>query len=388
MSDPVTAPSTEAPATTAPAAPTAPSTPSIPGTATIQRRFDKAATFLAGRSAPAPAAEPVAVAETVQAETTPVTDPEKPADPPETAKPDPRAADRQLAKAQAALLRHQQEAVEAKKQAKALEERLKSYGDFEGVDLKAAAEAFKSLSSKDAKAVHKLLKQSGLTVEDMARVTLDEPDQPEDPKDLELKALRADMERIKAEKEAEIAEAKAEKERLEAEREAAAATAETEKVYQHNVSYVTDILKHDAAKYPALASFQRAPAEAVRRFNAHIEEHGAPSDAAGVNELLGGILKSFNDAVLTDVTSILADDSALKAYLDRPEIKIRALSLLGVKQSATSPASTEGDAGQRKGAPSAIPSTAAADAGSRKSRPLTQDEKVAAALRSLSEKTR
>lgn len=385
MSDNATAPSTEAPVTSAPTAPAAPATPSIPGTNTLQRRFEKATNFLASRTAATPAApEPAVAVEVTPAETASHAAPETAETTPAQAqdgKPDPK--DRQLAKAQAAILRQQQEIQDAKKRAKELEERFKVYEGLDGVDPKTAAEAFKALSAKDAKTLHKLMQANGLTIEDIARVKLDEPDEPEDPKEVEIKALRAEFERIKAEKAKELEEAKAEKERLEAEREAAAARAEADRVFNHNVSYVTDILKQDAAKYPGIASFQRAPAEVVKRFNAHIEEHGAPSDP---DALLGDILKSFNQAVETDVDNILASDTAFKAFLARH--KDRALSLLGVKQSATSPASTEGDAGQRKGAPSAIPSTAAADAGSRKSRPLTQDEKVAAALRSLQAKVR
>lgn len=303
-----------------------------------------------------------------------------PADPAKTESGD---RDIMLSKAQAAALKQQREAYEAKQAVKreaearaAAEAEAKALKDQWGSrDPKALLEVAAALEGKDARAAAKILAKHGITMEGLAKAIAEEPDpEPEDPKDLAVKQLQAEVERIKAEKEADLAAVKAEKERLEQERQAELAAAEADRAFQKNVSAVTEILKTKQDVYPALASFSRAPQEAVRRWNAHIEQHG---EAPDIDELLA----DFNKKVEDDVDNILASDVALKAYLERH--RDRALSVLGVKQSATSPASTQGDNGQRKGAPSAIPQTAAADAGSRRSRPQSQDEKVAAALAHL-----
>jgi hypothetical protein len=294
-------------------------------------------------------------------------------------KPDP-ADIRQLSKAQQSAIKQQREAYEAKQAAKresearaAAEARAK---DFEaklgGRDLTKLLEVAEAFEAKDPKKAYKLLKQSGLTMEDLAKAVIDEPDaEPEDPKEAEIKLMRAEIERIKAEKAAELEAAKAEKERLEAERAAEQKSAEDARYFQQNVEYVSGLLKEKASEYTAIASFPRAPSEIVRRWSAHIEEHGEAPD-------LDALMSKFNADVDSDVDQILAGEHALKAFLTRH--KERALSILGVKSSATSPASTQGDNGQRNHAPAAIPKSATATAGARKDRPRTQDEKIAAAM--------
>jgi len=388
MSD-VTA-SAPSPATIpAPAPPAAPTTV-VPVEAPPVRtatKLEKAANVLAQLAAERAAKTPPATAETAPApapETAKAESatPEKPA-PDKTPKDD---RDIRLAKAQEVSLRKDRDIIEARQRAEKLEAELKARDErlqsieteLGGKDAKALVEIASAFEAKDHKKAYQLMRKHGMSMEDLAKAVVDEPDEPpEDPKEAALKALQADIERLKAEKAAEIEAAKAEKERIEQERQAELARAESERVFNDNVTRVTSMLTEQAEAYPALASFKRAPAEVVRRWNAHIEQHG---EAPKIEELLG----NFNKQVFDDLTEITASEHALKAFLTRPEIQNRALSILGVKQeTATSPASTQGDNGQRKGAPTAIPQTAAADAGSRKSRPRTQDEKLRAALASL-----
>lgn len=263
------------------------------------------------------------------------------ADAPTPDAPPPAAEDEdlRLSKAQQVAIRREREAHEAKKQARELTERLKTY---------------EALDSKDPKAVRALLSSRGITMEQLAKDALEAPDEePEDETSAEVKTLKAKLEAI-------------EKERLQAQQ---------AEVYQQNIAHVSEILKAEADKYPALVGYKSAPKELVRRFEAHVAEHGEPPD-------IGELLKTFNDAVYSDVDSILASDVALKAYLARPDAKERVLSLLGIKSSG-SPASDEGT-GKRKGVLTAIPNSQALAAGTRdKSRPQTLEERVAMALQKI-----
>lgn len=371
------------PATTPADTQTPPAAPAPP--AGKVDRLQKAANVLADLAAKR---EPAKPQEATQAPPAAETKPaiEAPKEPAPAEKPTRDNRDLMVAKAQEASLRKDREVIEARQRAEKLEaelkardERLKAYeADLGGKDAKALAEVARALEAKDAKKASQILRSHGLTMEDLAKAYLDEPETPEDPKEALLKQMQAEMERFKAEKAAELEAARAEREKIEQERAAEVARAESEKHFSDNVARVTSILEEQAESYPALAKFSRAAPEVVRRWNAHIEEHGEQPD-------LGELLTTFNGQVFEDVTAILASDHAFKAFLTRDDVKTRALSLLGVKQdSATSPASTEGDNGQRKGAPAAIPSIAAAAAGSRKSRPRSQDEKLADATAWLS----
>lgn len=365
MSDVVTPNETATPAPSAPAAPAS--------------RLDRAMSFIASRgdgpaiTGPGPAAEPAPAAVEPPVETAP--EPEPAPEKPETK--DDR--DLKIAKAQQASIKQQREAFEAKQRAKAeaeqrakLEQELAALKSTVGnKDPKFVADLLSALENKDPKAVYKFVKQHGLSMEDLAKAVIEEPDpEPEDPLKLEVKTLKQQIEAIeKAKREAE--------ERAEQERQ----SREAEKIFEQNVSYVSDLLKQEVEKYPALSSFPRAPAEIVRRFNAHVEEHGEPPN-------LDDIIGAFERSVFTDVDAILAGEASFKAFLTRPEVKERALSILGVKPSATSPASTQGENGKSTKAPAAIPPTAAADAGSRKSPRLqSQDEKIAAAMALLKQKS-
>lgn len=262
--------------------------------------------------------------------------------------PEPPAENEDLKKAreQQAYLKYQRESVEAKARAKELETKLKGFEVFEG---------------KDAAAIHAELRKRGVTLEALARAQLAEPEvqkEPESPLEAKVRQLEEQL---------------AEKAKLEAE-------AQSAKLFEQNVGYVSELLTKEAEKYPALAGFKRAPQEIVQRFNAAVEKRGEPPE--DVLALVHEIASEFNTAVLADVDNILSSDAALKAYIARPEIKSRVLSFLGAKQSA-GPASSEGENGGGKGAPTAIPSTASANSSARSAKPLTRDEKFAMAVGNL-----
>lgn len=263
-----------------------------------------------------------------------------PAAAPEPAAPAAENEDLKRAREQQAYLKYQRDAVEAKKRAADVEGKLKSYEVFEG---------------KDPAALLAALKERGVTLETLARAQIAEPEpEPEHPEVVRLRARLDAMERERAEGQA-------------------------AHVFRENVAFVSELLTKEAEKYPALAAFKRAPEELVKRFNAAVDKSGEPEDVLG---LVHQIASDFNAAVYNDVDNILSSDAALKAYLARPEIKTRALSILGAKPSA-GPASSEGDSSGGKGAPTAIPSTAAANSSARSAKPLTREEKFAAAVGNL-----
>lgn len=360
MSDPVV---TDVPAVETPAAPA----PKLTG-------WDKANSFLAAQAARQPAAAPI-VPEIAPAQSAAVDEPEEAAvdAPPETPPPV-DDSDIRKARAQQATIKQQRETYEAKQRAKKeaeqrakVEEELTTLKSTVGSkDPKFVADLLSAFDSKDPKAVMRFARQHGMNLEDLAKVVLDEPDAPPpDPKDIALKTLEEKIAAIEKQRAEELAAAKAAAEKLEA-----------DNIYAQNLSHVSELLKAESGKYPAIASFPRAPAEIVRRFNAHVEQHSEPPD-------LDVLLAEFNQSVESDLDTILSGDAAFEAFLSRHSE--RALRVLKAKPSATSPASTEGESGQRKGAPTAITPTAAADAGARVTRPQTQtqESKIAAAMAEL-----
>ena len=354
----------------APAAPTAPSAPSAPVNPK-QARLERATTWIASRTqaappvggTPAPASDeaPAAQTETPPAAESVSETKTEPAD----------DKDLRFAKAQQAAIRQKREAFEAKQRAEAeAAERAKLAESLKSVESKLAGksvddlqDAIAALSGKDAKALRAFMRKAGVSMEELAQVVVDEPDAtPEDPTQVKLRTLEqqiADM--AKAKKEAEEA---AERERIQR---------ANEEVHRQNIANMSELLKQEAEKYPLLSGFERAPAEIVRRFNAYVEQHDKEPD-------IDDIIDGFHRDVDADMQKILASDAAFKALITRPENKERALKFLEVKPSANVPASNQGDSGQRKGAPAAIPPQAAASAGDRKARPQTQEEKIAAAL--------
>lgn len=223
----------------------------------------------------------------------------------------------------------------------------------------AKAKGYEALESKDAKATLKLLKDRGLTMEMLAKAGLDDDDEPQETP--EARKIRELEERLTA------------KEREDSER-------ATASVHQQNVTALAGLLKAQAEKFPALSGFERAPNVLADRWAAHVAEHGEPDDPAEQAAIVTQLAEAFNTAVTNDVASILSSDHALKAYLTREDVKDRALTLLGVKQSA-GPASEKGIV-RGKGAPG-IPATASAEGAVRKTSPQTHKDKYAAALGSF-----
>jgi len=222
-------------------------------------------------------------------------------------------------------------------------------------DVQNKAQFAELLDKGDAKGITKLLQQRGLTMDKLAQAVMDEPEP--DPVLQQVKQL-----------EERVATAEREKQELEQAR-----------VFHENVNYVSNLLKEAGDKYPAAAAFERTPRVIVERFRAYVEKHG---EAPDVHELL----KQHDDAVTKDIHGILANEAALRSALERPEIRERALSILGVKPSA-GPASSQGANSQGKGALTAIPKTAAAE-GARKAPPRDQDDRLADAMALLDQRRR
>jgi hypothetical protein len=261
-----------------------------------------------------------------------------PAKPPEA----PKQADEAvlLAKAQRDKLAQDRELRETKRQLQ---------------DVQSKARFAELLEKGAAKEITKLLQQRGLTMDKLAQAVMDEPEP--DPVLQQVKQL-----------EERVAKAESEKHELEQAR-----------VFHENVNYVSNLLKEQGEKYPAAAAFERTPRVIVERFKAYVEQHG---EAPDVHELL----KAHNEAVTKDLHGILASENALRSVLERPEIRERALSILGVKPSA-GPASSQGANSQSKGALTAIPKTAAAE-GARKAPPRDQDDRLADAMALLDQRRR
>lgn len=262
--------------------------------------------------------------------------------PPPAPKPAPDAPDPDLSAArdQAAYLAQQRAVTQAKKQAEEAANRLKGLEVFEG---------------KDGKAILAALKAKGHTVESLVKA-MGAEDEPAAPPETDAERELRELKEWKAQQELEKQER------------------EAQGIFQQNVTALTEMLQAQADKFPALSSFARAPQVLAQRWAAYVKENGEPEDPAEHAAIIGKIAEDFNASVSADVDNILSGDAAFKAFITRN--KDRALTLLGVKQSA-GPASEKG-AGGGKGA-AAIPATAAATGSVRKNA-TSHEDKYAAAL--------
>lgn len=302
-------------------------------------RFDQALSLLLNKSSTTSSAEeqplPTEEEQPETQETTPVVQ-DKPVD-----------EDLKLARAQQQYLKYQREALESKNELKKVQEQLKQ---------------FESLNTDDPTQIYKFLKNKGITIDKLGKAVLDMPDEPEEDKtSQEVRDLKARLQAMEDERN----------------------QRETQRAFEESKTFVSNLLQEEVEKYPALASYSRAPAEIVTRFDKWVEKHGEPEDALAV---VHEITQDLHKAVLSDVENIVSSDAALKALLSRPEIRSRALGILGVKQSTGPVSNDEGSKAKGKGALSSIPSTTAADSGNRKTKPQSREELFAAEMAKLKQK--
>jgi hypothetical protein len=319
----------------------------------------KAIAVAQGKAAPAkpapeaPAAPPVAAPEAAPvAEAAPVTEaPAGAAEAPAEAKPTPAQSEAALAlaKAQKAALQREREAYEAKQRAKQLEAKLK--------EAEEAASKYKTLNPLD------LLKERGLTYEQLTQEIVEGKYKPPTAEQIAVESTKSEVQKLAEE----LAALKREREE-----------ATVRETRAREVDWAREQITAAAEKYPLLSAVKWGPAKAVEAFYEQVQKPGVQPDFEDV-------LSSLEQAIAADADPIFASDAYLKRLLADQKQKERVLSLLGIKQSQPAQQASTGAKTATANSPAAIPQVKAAEPGTRKtpSKSISPAQRRAAAIAAL-----
>lgn len=358
------------PSTVVPSQNPAPTAPVSPEDA-MSARIAKAMAAIPAKGDPAPAEAPPASAdpEPAPAAAKPATELEKPT--PATPAPDPKE-DLRIAKAQHVAQQREREAYELKQAKATLEKDLAAAR--EAVEKERAARAAREAELERMTPLEILEKVKKTNYEQVTKDIVDKKYEPRSAEQLASEETRSVAEQLKAELAELKAERAAEKAAIEAERAQAAEAAQAEKLAED----IGKELKANAANFPVIATLPWAGKQIV-------------ATAKRTGRSYGEIAQEMEKAARADVDTVFSSDDTLKVFLGDEATKTRVLTLLGIKQSqSASPASDEGNGGQRKGAPAAIPQSRSTDPGTRVkvARPVTTEDRIAKGVARLEERQR